>query len=100
MEKYLPREYVVSRSKSFRYYAETKISNELDSWAKKGEFETTEQWKQRVTETNQKKEAEKRTAQAKQDFIKTKAPSFTSVGTYDADGTPNVMNAAWSGQWD
>lgn len=85
MEKYLPREYVVSRSKSFRYYAETKISNELDSWAKKGEFETTEQWKQRVTETNQKKEAEKRIAQAKQDFIKTKAPSFTSVGTYDAD---------------
>lgn len=22
------------------------------------------------------------------------------IGTYDADGTPNAMNAAWSGQWD
>lgn len=22
------------------------------------------------------------------------------IGTYDADGTPNAMNAAWGGQWD
>lgn len=22
------------------------------------------------------------------------------IGTYSADGTPNAMNAAWSGQWD
>ncbi len=22
------------------------------------------------------------------------------IGTYDADGTPNAMNAAWTGQWD
>lgn len=22
------------------------------------------------------------------------------IGTYNADGTPNVMNAAWGGQWD
>ncbi|MDE5880422.1 MAG: flavin reductase [Muribaculaceae bacterium] len=22
------------------------------------------------------------------------------LGTYDADGTPNAMNAAWGGQWD
>lgn len=22
------------------------------------------------------------------------------IGTYDADGTPNAMNAAWCGQWD
>ncbi len=22
------------------------------------------------------------------------------IGTYDSDGTPNAMNAAWSGQWD
>lgn len=22
------------------------------------------------------------------------------IGTYDADGTPNAMNAAWSGTWD
>lgn len=22
------------------------------------------------------------------------------IGTYDADGTPNAMNAAWVGQWD
>ncbi len=22
------------------------------------------------------------------------------LGTYDADGTPNAMNAAWAGQWD
>ena len=26
--------------------------------------------------------------------------SVIIIGTYDADGTPNVMNAAWSGQWD
>lgn len=22
------------------------------------------------------------------------------IGTYDKDGTPNAMNAAWGGQWD
>ncbi len=22
------------------------------------------------------------------------------IGTYNADGTPNAMNAAWCGQWD
>lgn len=22
------------------------------------------------------------------------------IGTYDSDGTPNAMNAAWAGQWD
>jgi len=22
------------------------------------------------------------------------------IGTYNADGTPNAMNAAWGGQWD
>ena len=22
------------------------------------------------------------------------------IGTYDEDGTPNAMNAAWGGQWD
>jgi len=22
------------------------------------------------------------------------------IGTYNEDGTPNAMNAAWSGQWD
>ncbi len=22
------------------------------------------------------------------------------IGTYDADGTPNAMNAAWAGTWD
>ena len=26
--------------------------------------------------------------------------SVIVIGTYDADGTPNAMNAAWSGQWD
>ena len=22
------------------------------------------------------------------------------IGTYNSDGTPNAMNAAWGGQWD
>ena len=22
------------------------------------------------------------------------------IGTYNEDGTPNAMNAAWGGQWD
>ena len=25
---------------------------------------------------------------------------FLIIGTYNADGTPNAMNAAWGGQWD
>ena len=26
--------------------------------------------------------------------------SVIIIGTYDADGTPNAMNAAWAGTWD
>lgn len=73
--------------KSFRLYAEAKVKPQLEQWAKKGEFETTEQWKQRVNENTTEAKANKLLAQAKEDFLKEKAPQTISatLETYDAD---------------
>ena len=30
----------------------------------------------------------------------TKTVDASTTGTYNQDGTPNAMNAAWAGQWD
>lgn len=73
--------------KSFSFFAETQIKKALEQWAAKGEFETTAQWRQRVNETTYKEQVSKLTAQAKQEFLKTKAPTNVTgtLLTYDAD---------------
>ncbi len=73
--------------KSFRLYAEDKVKSQLEQWAKKGEFETTEQWKQRVNASTTEVQANKLLAQAKEAFLKEKAPKTLSgtLEAYDAD---------------
>ena len=72
----------------YSYWAYNGIVDAIEKWQKKGEFETTEQWKQRVTEENRKIELAKVESQLRNEFIKKHAnPNVfsTEIDRYDAD---------------
>lgn len=64
-----------------------KIAKEIAQWQKKKEYETTEQWRQRVTAENQKNKVDEIANQAKKEYIALHKPKTTTgtLGTYDAD---------------
>lgn len=72
---------------TFSYMALGKIAKEIPQWQKKKEYETTEQWRQRVTAENQKNKVDEIANQAKKEFIALHKPKTTkgTLGTYDAD---------------
>lgn len=72
---------------TFSYMALAKIAKEIAQWQKKKEYETTEQWRQRVTAENQKNKVDEIANQAKKEFIALHKPKTTTgtLGTYDAD---------------
>lgn len=72
---------------TFSYMALGKIAKEIPQWQKKKEYETSEQWKQRVTAENQKKKVDEIVNQAKTEYIALHKPKTTkgTLGTYDAD---------------
>lgn len=72
---------------TFSYMALGKIAKEIAQWQKKKEYETTEQWKQRVTTENQKNKVDEIVNQAKTEYIALHKPKTTkgTLGTYDAD---------------
>lgn len=72
---------------TFSYMALGKIAKEISQWQKKKEYETTEQWKQRVTAENQKNKVDEIVNQAKTEYIALHKPKTTkgTLGTYDAD---------------
>lgn len=72
---------------TFSYMALGKIAKEIAQWQKKKEYETTEQWKQRVTAENQKNKVDEIVNQAKTEYIALHKPKTTTgtLGTYDAD---------------
>lgn len=72
---------------TFSYLALGKIAKEIPLWQKKKEYETTEQWKQRVTAENQKSKVDEIVNQAKTEYIALHKPKITkgTLGTYDAD---------------
>ena len=72
---------------TFSYLALGKIAKEIPLWQKKKEYETTEQWKQRVTADNQKNKVDEIVNQAKTEYIALHKPKITkgTLGTYDAD---------------
>ena len=72
---------------TFSYMALGKIAKEIPLWQKKKEYETTEQWKQRVTADNQKNKVDEIVNQAKTEYIALHKPKITkgTLGTYDAD---------------
>lgn len=74
---------------NYRYsnWAYDRIVDAIKEWQKKGEFETTEQWKQRVTEENRKLELANVDSRLRNEFIKKNQPTrfYTSIDKYDAD---------------
>lgn len=72
---------------TFSYMALGKIAKEIPQWQKKKEYETTEQWRQRVTAENQKNKVDEIANQAKTEYIALHKPKITkgTLGTYDAD---------------
>lgn len=72
---------------TFSYMALGKIAKEIPQWQKKKEYETTEQWRQRVTAENQKNKVDEIANQAKKEFIALHKPKTITgtLGTYDAD---------------
>lgn len=72
---------------TFSYMALGKIAKEIPQWQKKKEYETTEQWRQRVTAENHKNKVDEIANQAKKEFIALHKPKTITgtLGTYDAD---------------
>lgn len=72
---------------TFSYMTLGKIAKEIPQWQKKKEYETTEQWKQRVTAENQKNKVDEIVNRAKTEYIALHKPKTTkgTLGTYDAD---------------
>lgn len=72
---------------TFSYMALGKIAKEIPQWQKKKEYETTDQWKQRVTAENQKNKVDEIVNQAKTEYIALHKPKIMkgTLGTYDAD---------------
>ena len=73
--------------KTFSYYATSKVEAAIEQWQKKGEFETTEQWRQRVTVARRDEEVKKVIEQIRQAYIaKMKvAEPLPTLLSYDAD---------------
>lgn len=73
--------------KSFSYFAVDKVNRRMAEWQKKKDYETTEQWKERVTAENRDKKLDEVIADVRKAYI----AAFTSntvkgtLGVYDTD---------------
>ena len=83
LEKYYKFDYSQYK-KSFEYYANGFVYPRLLEWQKKGEFETSEQYMQRVTKENLNIELQRLTDLALKDFVAKNAYK-PNIASYDAD---------------
>ena len=72
---------------SFSYYASNNVTKTILEWQKKKEYETTEQWKNRVTESNRQQKVNDLLEQARKEYVNQNTPKQFSgtLGVYDAD---------------
>ena len=74
--------------KTFSYYALGVIKKDLAEWQERREFETTPQWKTRVTAKAREKRVKRVLEEAKQQYIKNHSPKVIpeyTLGKFDAD---------------
>ena len=76
-----------SIKQTFSYQCEISIRNAINEWQKKKEYETTAQWKQRVTEVSRQAKLDEIIEQERQKYIAQHTPNkFSgSIGNYDTD---------------
>ncbi len=72
---------------SFMYFASGRLRDEIDNWQKKSEFETTDQWRSRVTVANREAKIKEVTENLKKEFMERhrKTEPTAVIGTYNAD---------------
>ena len=72
---------------SFFYFFSSKLKNNIEQWQKKSEFETIEQWRNRVNESTRDKKVKELLAQYRVEFIAKQAKSESKpyILNYDAD---------------
>lgn len=77
----------------FSLYAKSRLTTEIDEWQKKGEFETTAQWKQRVTKNTRDAKVVEIAEKLKQEFIAKgkSAEPVAEIQEYDADKSVFVV---------
>ena len=88
---------------SFSYFSKNYVAKELNQWLQKGEFERTDDWQQRISETNRNaKEAELR-KDVGQAYIaersKTMPAGNITLGAYDADKEMFLIKNNIHGDW-
>ena len=81
---------------SFSYFAYDKIKTQMEEWQKKKEYETTSQWKERVTEANRQEQLTKVIDEIRKEYISLKAPKALkgNLGLFDADYGVYPINAS------
>ena len=81
---------------SFSYFAYDKIKTRMEEWQKKKEYETTAQWKERVTEANRQEQLTKVIDNVRKEYISQKAPKVLkgNLGMFDADYGVYPINAS------
>lgn len=72
---------------SFSYFLATNISHFLDEWQKKGEYESTEQWKKRVNVASRDEEVKKMVSFLRKEYLakQGKKEIQATIKSYDAD---------------
>ena len=80
---------------SFSYFAFDKIKIRMKEWQKKKEYETTAQWKERVTEANRQEQLTEVIDEVRKEYISQKAPKALkgNLGLFDADYGVYPVNA-------
>lgn len=71
----------------FSAFAKARIKAPIEQWQLKKEYETTAQWRERVTEKTREAKIQQLLDEARQEYIKLFAPKQLRaiIGTYDAD---------------
>jgi len=72
----------------FSYFAKIYVEAKINGWQKKGKYEKTAEWQQRVTESTRNEMAKLFAKEAVQEFIKAKSKDIKlslSLSSYDAD---------------
>lgn len=77
----------VTFKESYSTYAKRRVTQLVEEWQKKKEFETTAQWQARVTEQSRNAKVNTFIEQARKEYLEKNTVTITrkEIGTYDAD---------------
>ena len=87
-------------SSAFSVYAQRYVENKVNEWQKKGEFEKTVDWQNRVNETTRKEKVNQLTKEAEKEYIAENSKNITlntELGEYDADNEVFLVKSSLSG---